>query len=417
MGAKKGHERMMKHIARRTLAPFAPAIVALMAEVFLPTGSGAGQSVDQFTPVLASPVVAKRAPAPGTDGKSHVVYELLLTNATQFAAALEKIEVLDARSSSRVLATFQGDDLVSRLRVLLNQRAADLKIEPGNARLVFLDLVFGSRAEVPRFLLHRLTLHLELKEAAKLLPPQKTYTAAPFEITTDLPVIGPPLAGKGWVAGDSCDTSKGAHRGAVEPVNDKLYISQRYAIDWVRLDDNGHYLHGDPTDVHSYSGYGDPILAVADGTVVETLNDMENAKPPNSPDPSTITLQNALGNHVVLDIGGHFAFYAHMQKGSVAVKPGDQVKRGQVLGKVGNSGNTSSPHLHFHIMNGPAIFGSDGLPYAIDRFELAGQIPAEQFGDFTVSYLEKDFNPARSGPPISRQHQYPLNFTIINFPR
>ena len=207
--------------------------------------------MDQFTPVLASPVAAKSAPAPRTDGKSHVVYELLLTNATQFAAALERIEILDAGSPSRALAAFQGGDLVSRLRVLLNQPATDLKIEPGSARLVFLDLVFGSRAEVPRFLLHRLTLHLELKEAAKLLPPQMVYTAAPFEITTDLPVIGPPLAGKGWVAGDSCDTSKGAHRGAVEPVNDKLYISQRYAIDWIRLDDNGYYLHGDPTDVHS----------------------------------------------------------------------------------------------------------------------------------------------------------------------
>jgi hypothetical protein len=367
--------------------------------------------------VLASPVAPKSAPAPGTDGKYHVVYELLLTNATQFAAALEKIEVLDARNPPRALAAFQGGDLVSRLRVLLNRPATDLKIEPGSVRLVFLDLVFGSRADVPHFLLHRLTLHLELKEAAKLLPPQMTYAAARFEITADVPVIGPPLAGKGWVAGDSCDTSKGAHRGAVEPVNGKLYISQRYAIDWLRLDDNGHYLHGDPTDVHSYTGYGDPVLAVADGTVVETLNDMENAKPPNSPDPSTITLQNALGNHVVLDIGGYFAFYAHMQKGSVAVKPGDRVKRGQVLGKIGNSGNTSSPHLHFHIMSGPAIFGSDGLPYAIDRFELAGQIPAEQLGDFTVHYLEKDFNPARSGPPMSRQHQYPLNFTIINFPR
>ncbi len=190
---------MMKHIARRTLAPFAPSIVALMTEVFLPTGSGAGQSVDQFTPVLASPVAPKSAPAPGTDGKYHVVYELLLTNATQFAAALEKIEVLDASSPSRALAAFQGGDLVSRLRVLLNQPATDLKIEPGSARLVFLDLVFGSRAEVPRFLLHRLTLHLELKEAAKLLPPQMTYTAAPFEITTDVRSSGRRWPGRaGW---------------------------------------------------------------------------------------------------------------------------------------------------------------------------------------------------------------------------
>src|SRR5947207_923920 len=136
---------MMKHIGRRALAA---AILALGARVFLPAGFGAGQSVDQFTPVLASPVAAKSAPAPGTDGKSHVVYELLLTNATQFAAALEKIEILDAGSPSRALAAFQGGDLVSRLRVLLNQPATDLKIEPGNARLVFLDLVFGSRADV-----------------------------------------------------------------------------------------------------------------------------------------------------------------------------------------------------------------------------------------------------------------------------
>jgi len=405
---------MMKQIARRSLAAGA---VACTAAVFLPALSRSSESADQFTPVLASPVAPKTAPAPGTDGKYHVVYELLLTNATNFAAALEKIEVLDAHNPSRRLAAFQGGDLVSRLRVLLNQPATDLKIEGGSTRLVFLDLVFGSRDDVPHFLLHRLTLHLELKEAAKLLPAQMTYAVAPFEITADVPVIGPPLAGKGWVAGDSCDTPKGAHRGAVEPVNGKLYISQRYAIDWIRLDDHGHYLHGDPTDVHSYTGYGDPILAVADGTVVDTLNDMENAKPPNSPDPSTITLQNALGNHVVLDIGGYFAFYAHMQKGSVAVKPGDRVKRGEVLGKVGNSGNTSSPHLHFHIMSGPAVFGSDGLPYAIDRFELADQIPAEQFGDFSVHYLDKDFNPARSGPPMSRQNQYPLNLTIINFPR
>src|SRR5262249_6881832 len=146
--------------------------------------------------------------------------------------------------------------------------------------------------------------------------------------------------------------------------------------------------------------------------------DMENAKPPNNPDPRAITLQNALGNHVILDIGGgYFAFFAHMQKGSVTVKAGERVRRGQVLGKVGNSGNTSSPHLHFHIMNGPTVFASDGLPYAIDRFELAGQIPPEQLGDFSPSSMAKDFNPWRSGPPVSRRSQYPLNFTIINFPR
>lgn len=82
------------------------------------------------------------------------------------------------------------------------------------------------------------------------------------------------------------------------------------------------------------------------------------------------------GNHVVLDLGGgRYAFYAHLRKGSVAVHPGDRVRRGQVLAKVGNTGNTSAPHLHFHLMDGPSVLGSEGIPYVIDRFALAGKIP------------------------------------------
>lgn len=82
-----------------------------------------------------------------------------------------------------------------------------------------------------------------------------------------------------------------------------------------------------------YTAYGARILAVADGTVVSTL-----------PDPSTITLDTVDGNHVVLDLGS-FAFYAHMQPGSVRVKPGQHVRRGDVLGLLGNTGSTSAPHV------------------------------------------------------------------------
>ena len=70
--------------------------------------------------------------------------------------------------------------------------------------------------------------------------------------------------------------------------------------------------------------------------------------------------------YVVLDLGGgRFAFYAHLQPGSLRVKAGDRVKAGQVLGLVGNSGNSTEPHLHFHISNGISPLGSEGLPYAI----------------------------------------------------
>ena len=79
--------------------------------------------------------------------------------------------------------------------------------------------------------------------------------------------------------------------------------------------------------------------------------------------------------------------YAHMQKDSVTVQVGDHVKRGQVLGKLGNTGNTSAPHLHFQLMAGPSALGAQGVPYLIDSFQLAGEVDKAQF-DKILSYIE-----------------------------
>jgi murein DD-endopeptidase MepM/ murein hydrolase activator NlpD len=76
---------------------------------------------------------------------------------------------------------------------------------------------------------------------------------------------------------------------------------------------------------------------------------------------------------VVADIGGgHFAVYAHLKLGSVRVKTGDRVRRGDVLGLLGNTGNTSHPHLHFHIVDGPSALASNGLPYVISGMATSG---------------------------------------------
>ena len=114
-------------------------------------------------------------------------------------------------------------------------------------------------------------------------------------------------------------------------------------------------------DVREYVGFGADVLAVADGKVVNTLNTLPD-RSHQPAHPKTINLDNGLGNHVILDLGNSvFALYAHLQPESVTVKPGDSVRRGQVLGKLGNTGNTSAPHLHFHMMNGPTI-GSMAYP-------------------------------------------------------
>jgi murein DD-endopeptidase MepM/ murein hydrolase activator NlpD len=83
-----------------------------------------------------------------------------------------------------------------------------------------------------------------------------------------------------------------------------------------------------------------------------------------------ITLETVAGNHIILDLGhGRYALYAHLQPGSLKVKLGDHVKRGQVLALVANSGNSIEPHLHFQLTNGNSPQGSEGIPYALESFD------------------------------------------------
>ena len=170
---------------------------------------------------------------------------------------------------------------------------------------------------------------------------------------------------------NGCCEIGGAHRASSQTVNGGLYFGQRFAIDWMRLDDKGRLLNRTSPIFHSYAAYGADVIAVADGKVVAILDRLKEPNPGILPDMSTITLENIDGNHVILDLGGGaFAFYAHLQPGSIDVSIGQHVKRGQVLGKLGNTGNTSAPHLHFHIMDGQSTLGSNGLPYVIDSFDF-----------------------------------------------
>jgi murein DD-endopeptidase MepM/ murein hydrolase activator NlpD len=151
-------------------------------------------------------------------------------------------------------------------------------------------------------------------------------------------------------------------------------IAQRFAIDWVRMADDGTRFTGDPLKNASYYAWGSEAIAVADGIVVETKDSIPENVPGATSRAVPITLETVGGNHVILDLGkGRYAFYAHLQPGSLRVKLGERVRRGQVLGLVGNSGNSTEPHLHFHVSDANSPLGSEGLPYGYDGFELLGR--------------------------------------------
>ena len=372
-------------------------------------------SADVFTPVIASTLSSEAHPIRGTDGAYHVVYELLLTNTKSLPASIQKIEVLAGANGSQIITSFSDAEVVKRLRTLAPQPATDAMIEPNAARLFYIELTFKDAAHVPKLLEHRLHL-IGAPNPGPAKPRPLDYVVAPLKIADAKPlIIGPPLAGAGWVAANGCCNPDIVHRGSVQSVNGGLYDSQRFAIDWMRLDEQGRLVHGDESDVRNYTDYGADVLAVADGRVVSAVNNLDDQIPGRLPDPSTINIETVDGNHVVVDLGGgRFAFYAHLQKNSVRVKPGHEVKKGAVLGKLGNTGNTSAPHLHFHVMNRPSPLASDGVPYLIDAFDFAGQVDIAAFE--AAPDITGDWGKGRVAKPERREREFPLNVNIINFP-
>jgi Peptidase family M23 len=146
--------------------------------------------------------------------------------------------------------------------------------------------------------------------------------------------------------------------------------SNNFASDFIYLDAQGREYHDDPRKLDNWYGYGQPIYAPGAGVVLATANDiLENwfedtkatkigyPKLPPGKDPKDI------GNFVLLDHqNGEYSLLVHMKAGSVTVRPGDRVRQGQVLGRIGFAGDSIFPHLHYSLMDGPEVFKAWGLP-------------------------------------------------------
>ena len=145
---------------------------------------------------------------------------------------------------------------------------------------------------------------------------------------------------------------------------------QRHAYDLVVWRSGGTH-RGAGTRNSDYWAWGKPLLAPAAGVVVESVDGVRD----NRPQVQVDNRRAPAGNHVVLDLGnGEFALLAHMQRGSVEVRAGQRVRRGELLGRTGNSGNSSEPHLHFHVQDRAGLFaGARGLPVSFVDYSADGR--------------------------------------------
>ena len=374
-----------------------------------------------FSPVVLS-VLTEPHPVRGSDGLVHLVYELHLTNATNFSVQIESLEVLSGAIPETGLALFSREDIPTIMQGLVSKTPTD-RLEAGEGAIIFIHFTMKKPAAHFVTLAHRLTISgdfpPEFIQFLGLADSKKGIVAIGGVTNiygTPPIVIGPPLEGNGWIAADGCCTAK-RHIRAIMPINGKLRVAQRFAIDWELMDSERRIFVGNPSDVQSYFAYGQKVLAVADATVIRAVDQYEDQVPGKQP--TGMTLAEVDGNHIVLDLGNdRFAYYAHFQPGSVkahGVKVGDRVCRGQVLGLVGNSGNTIAPHLHFHVMSSPSTIGSNGLPYVIEDFQILGRIPTTEAFD----RAEKEGTPLaiqEVDNPGTHSDELPLDLSVVDFP-
>jgi hypothetical protein len=149
------------------------------------------------------------------------------------------------------------------------------------------------------------------------------------------------MRGSGWLDGNGAGRSIYDHRITLQPANGTVKPDQAYAIDWIKLDEQGHTFDGDPFKNESFFAYGQPILSASDGVVVSAEDGFPNQIPKKFEPIKQI--KSLYGNNVVVAIGGgKYAVYAHLKPAIAAVKVGDHVHAGRQLGEVGNSGNSGA---------------------------------------------------------------------------
>jgi murein DD-endopeptidase MepM/ murein hydrolase activator NlpD len=325
-------------------------------------------------------------------GRTYLVYEIRLTNESNTSLALRRLELRDAdRLTTEPIAVFEGESLDKVLQHFGNPAIGDLMPEAdgghrnlaaGETAMVFLTVVLEPGARVPDRVTHRLYTAEGNIDGAVV----STHT---YPLRT----LSPPLEGPSWEAFSGAGDNNSHHRRQFVVLGGRMTQNGRHAIDWKRTG-NGTSFSGPEGDIASYYSYGQRVLAVANGRVVKINDGVPDNKPGHvGAEALNLSRETIAGNVIVLELGsGQYAYYAHLQPGSLRVTVGQRVHRGEVIALVGNSGSSFEPHLHFEVTTSPETLTGEGLPYLLDRYEAVINGVAER-----------------------RQRELPTRGTIVNF--
>jgi murein DD-endopeptidase len=336
----------------------------------------------------ASPVPA---PVPMQDGRWLLVYHLFLSSWAYTPLTLEEFQVLDARSKTVVLRYGESelserDGNGARFPTVPAGRSLteghERELQPGESAAIVVFASFDSFDSIPPALEHRLIFAddprvLLRRESIQDADRNFVVSCAPVQVRNEAPlVVGAPLRGGPWVCANGPVTGS-AHMNFV--IRDgQARLPQQFGFDFFKVDADGNVMpHPVPDELTNemFYCYLADVIAVADGEVTALKTDVATNTPhADGSILAPITRENGAGNLIGIRIDGeHYAFYAHLEPGSIRVELGQKVKKGDVIAKIGNTGNATGPHLHFHVCDSNNLNGSQGLPYVLERFELEGK--------------------------------------------
>ncbi|HEY2455718.1 MAG TPA: M23 family metallopeptidase [Candidatus Acidoferrum sp.] len=391
-------------------------------DYFAPLTSGDGERF----PLTIGPVVwhllgSGVYPVKGSDGLTHVAFAMQFTNVWNLPATVQSVEVVDAArnyqptGANRVIS-IKDDDVTNLLKLStlpqnMEKASYSTKLAAGEYGVMFFDVTYPNANDVPCAI--ALRVHVLQPDNKRL--PESTMVSPPLELSQQAAIVlAPPFKGDGWVNANGCCLEVGPHRFVTNPLNGTLDPSEQFAIDWIKIDAQGKAFRTDGKKSEDWLCYGVAILAVAPGTVVEVMRDLPNEPPGVAP--ADLNLAHIAGNHVTLDLGGgRFAMYAHLAPQSVTVHVGDHVKAGDMLGLLGNSGNTTGPHLHFQISDRPSTIDTTSLPFVFQNMLLQSRTSAN-LDDIETFSISGTPLPITSKPAKQLTDSMPLSRDVITFP-
>ena len=333
---------------------------------------------------LALPVHIDRSIDPqvveGQDGNFYLSYHLLVSNQAHVDLTLNSLLITGEDNSKIIFYSDEDLDNIYKFRsTLINGKKRSRTISSGDTGMLFFWVGFDDTARIPPKLLHQFNFEYApgITIWNKPLPVDEDIIMKGYSVpvSKEKPrVFLPPLKGDNWRVGNGPGDYTTSHQFVLTSAGETR-IPQRYAIDFQIVDDKGIIL---PTPLPAsltnemFYGYKEKVYAVADGVI----SAVKDSIPENTPkangaiitgydmDATTVS-----GNYVTLKIGdAQYVHYAHLVPGSIKVKTGDLIKAGDEIGLLGNSGNSTGPHLHFNFTDGRSANDSHGLPYVFSSF-------------------------------------------------